>query len=69
MSLIDLFVLFLKEKQFLANISPKTVRSYQQSFNAYRRVLNGSGDAIPTKNTLKEFVIGIREAGLSSWGL
>jgi integrase/recombinase XerD len=64
-----LFNLFLKEKQFLNGISPKTIRSYQQAFNAYQRVLNGSGhsdrDDVPTKDTLKDFVIGMRESGLS----
>jgi site-specific recombinase XerD len=67
--LLELLERFLKEKQFLANISPKTVRSYRQAFNAYQRVLNGSGhsdrDDVPTKDTLKDFVIGMREAGLS----
>jgi hypothetical protein len=38
MFLSELFAKFLKEKQFLANISPKTVRSYQQGDNAYQRV-------------------------------
>jgi hypothetical protein len=38
--LLELFEKFLKEKQFLANISPKTVRSYKQAFNAYRRVVS-----------------------------
>src|SRR6185295_8778557 len=71
MSLADLFARFLKEKQFLSNISPKTVRSYQQAFNAYQRVLSGQvgctsqADGAPTKDTLKDFVIGMREAGLS----
>ena len=71
MSLTDLFARFLKEKQFLANISSKTVRSYQQAFNAYQRVLSGQvgctskADEIPTKDTLKDFVIGMREFGLS----
>ncbi len=32
-----LFSLFLKEKQLLSNISPKTIRSYQQAFNCYVR--------------------------------
>ena len=63
MSLVDLFARSLKEKQFLANISPKTVRSYQQAFNAYQRVLSGQvgrtiqADEVPTKDALKDFVI------------
>ena len=65
------FNLFLKEKQFLNGISLKTIRSYQQAFNAYQRVLskpnegNSKADDIPAKDTLKDFVIGMRESGLS----
>jgi|GEM_PF-6899265 len=79
MSLFSLFEQFLKEKQFLIGISPNTTRSYQQAFNAYQRVLSrekdgttplvrilGVSDELPTKDTLKAFVIGMREAGLSA---
>lgn len=68
MCLSDLFARFLKEKQFLANISPKTVRSYQQALNAYQRVLAGrldTGGGLPDKDSLKDFVIGMRKGGLS----
>jgi len=72
MVLEDLFEKFLKEKTFLAGVSPKTVRSYKQAFNAYQRVLSGNSAeglcALPTKDTLKDFVIGLREAGLSPGG-
>jgi integrase/recombinase XerD len=67
----DLFAQFLKEKQFLNGISLKTIRSYQQAFNAYQRVLTKVrlrpdwAEALPTKDTLKDFVIGMRESGLS----
>jgi site-specific recombinase XerD len=66
--LLELFERFLKEKQFLANISPKTVRSYRQAFNAYRRALgqsDGGCSAEVTKDSSKDFVIGMRESGLS----
>ena len=68
MCLSDLFARFLKEKQFLANISPKTVRSYQQALNAYKRVLSSRLDTdggLPDKDSLKDFVIQMREGGLS----
>jgi site-specific recombinase XerD len=69
MFLNELFATFLKEKTFLSNLSPKTIRSYQQAFNAYQRVLSGHVledlCALPTKDTLKDFVIGMRESGLS----
>lgn len=68
MFLHELFAKFLKEKTFLVGISPKTVRSYKQAFNAYQRVLSSmrtQANELPTKDTLKDFVIGMREAGLS----
>ena len=63
----DLFETFLKEKQFLHGISLKTVRSYRQAFNTYQRVLSNShpNTGLPTKDALKDFVIGMRESGLS----
>jgi integrase/recombinase XerD len=68
---MELFEQFIKDKIFLCNLSPKTIDSYRQAFNAYQRVLSGAtgttskADEIPTKDTLKDFVIGMREAGLS----
>lgn len=67
----ELFEKFLTDKRYLCNLSAKTLDSYQQAFNAYQRVLSseriGSSKAeeLPTKDTLKDFVIGMREAGLS----
>jgi hypothetical protein len=59
-----LFNLFLKEKQYLSNVSPKTIRSYQQAFNCYTKL----GGQSPTKDDLKNFVVRMREAGLSVGG-
>jgi len=66
-----LFNQFLREKEFLAGLSKKTLSSYQQAFNAYQRVLsraaapsncasatNNTIEELPTKDTLKDFVIG-----------
>jgi integrase/recombinase XerD len=68
----DLFEQFLKEKQYLCNLSPKTIDSYRLAFKAYQRVLSSMrtvrADELPTKDTLKNFVIGMREAGLSPGG-
>ena len=82
----ELFEHFLKEKQFLNGVSPKTIRSYQQAFNAFVRVVGevgveptertdlgcSTGSPAPlavysplSKDTLKDFVIGMRESGLS----
>jgi len=68
MFLKELFANFLKEKTFLSGVSPKTIRSYRQAFNAYQRVLSSMSvnlEDLPTKDTLKDFVIGMRESGLS----
>lgn len=45
----ELFADFLKEKEYLAGLSKKTLDSYQQAFNCYVRL---GGDA-PTKEGLK----------------
>jgi site-specific recombinase XerD len=80
-----LFKEFLWDKQYICNLSPKTLSSYQQAFNAYKRVMAGSlgiepsqrdleshsptlEHCHPTKETLKDFVIGMREAGISPAG-
>lgn len=60
----ELFATVLKEKQYMCNLSQKTLSSYQQAFNAYQRVLSQPGlqasseELLPTKDTLKDFVIG-----------
>ena len=62
-----LFDLFLKEKLYLCNLSPKTIESYKQAFNSYKRVLGGErigsskAEDLPTKHALTEFVIGLRQ--------
>lgn len=67
-----LFKTFLQEKQYLSNLSPKTLVSYEQAFNTYQRVLGGQvgyaskADDIPTKDALRDFVIAMRESGLSA---
>jgi integrase/recombinase XerD len=58
----ELFAEFLKEKEFVAGLSKKTLDSYQQAFNCYIRL----GGDTPTKEGLKGFVIAMREAGLSA---
>lgn len=58
----ELFAEFLKEKEFLAGLSKKTLDSYQQAFNCYVRL----GGGTPTKEGLKDFVIAMRESGLSA---
>ena len=57
----DLLEQFLKDKTFLCNLSPKTLDSYRQAFNAYQRVLSKSLESagsvsnlpLPTKDTVR----------------
>lgn len=55
---------FVREKQFLRNVTPKTVRFLYQSMNAFTRSL---GDVDPNsldRARLNEFVVKMRESGL-----
>ena len=61
MSLDELFADFLKEKKYLQNVSEWTTDFYKRSYKAYRRVVNTD----PTKESLKEFVIGLEISGIS----
>ena len=65
MNIGELFNQFVKEKTFLAGVTPKTVRFYRQSFNAYTRSV---GFACPDRFILNDFVIKLREGGMSPAG-
>jgi integrase/recombinase XerD len=54
----ELFERFLREKTYLVNLSPKTALSYRQAFKHFQ------GHSL-TKQGVTEFVVGMREAGLS----
>ncbi|MCA1642630.1 MAG: hypothetical protein LC785_11915 [Acidobacteria bacterium] len=34
---MELFEQFIREKSYLVNVSPSTIRSYNQAWNKYRR--------------------------------
>jgi site-specific recombinase XerD len=59
-----LFEQFLREKKYLQNLSWRTLDIYGRSFKEYKRVINS--DELPTPDTLKEFVIGLKERGLKA---
>jgi integrase/recombinase XerD len=59
----ELFKRFVKEKTFLANVSPKTVRFYQQSYKAFKRTV---GEQLPDRLMLTDFIVKSREAGMSA---
>jgi site-specific recombinase XerD len=48
-----LFKTFLQEKQYLSNLSPKTLTSYEQSFNTYQRVLSEAESVVTPKPNRK----------------
>ena len=57
-----MFEQFVKELVYLKNVSPLTIRSYRQ---AYDRYLKYGQENVPTKVSLNQFVVGMREAGLA----
>ena len=58
----ELFNQFLEEKRYLDGVSKKTLVWYTYSFKQY----NKHGEGLPTKQTLNQFVIGMRKSGLST---
>ena len=59
----DRFEQFFKEKEYLKSVTKKTLIFYQDSMKAYNRTV---GNTLPTKDTLKTFVISLRESGVST---
>src|SRR4051812_24461615 len=57
----ELFERFLKEKLFLKNVSPRTIIYFKRCYSAYKRHLG----VMPTEANLKEFVIKLRESGVT----
>lgn len=61
-----LFNDFLKEKQFLKNVTKKTLTFYNSAFSAFQRIFPILPEANQlNKVTLNKFVIGMRELNLS----
>lgn len=57
-----LFERYKKEKRYIANLSERTLRCYTQVFDRWVKYIGG----MPTKESLGDFVIKMREAGLST---
>src|ERR1700690_2315802 len=55
----SMFEQFIKERQYLQNVSPRTVEWYRESFKWL-------GEPQPNKAQLKSFVIRMREKGLKA---
>jgi site-specific recombinase XerD len=52
---------FLKERTFLKNVTPSTLRWYQIAFKNYRATLPDDVQSVPTKASLQAFVIQQRD--------
>lgn len=57
----EVFNSFLKDKLYTANFSPKTVKSYREIYGRWKKYVG----AEPTAQNIKDFVIKMRDAGLS----
>lgn len=57
-----LFSQFIREKQFLSGISPRTVKAFIDCKRAYLRTV---GDELPNKLNIKDFLIKLQESGIS----
>jgi integrase/recombinase XerC len=62
-SLEILHTSYLREKKYIDNVSPKTVRFLTQSFNAFTRVVPEVSEVESLPGSLNEFVIRLRESG------
>ena len=53
---------FLREKQFLCNFSPRTIKLFRWVFNRWDDLI---GD-FPTKQNVKDWVIKLNESGIGN---
>ena len=58
----ELFTLFLKEKQYMHNNTPKTIRYFECSFKAFKR----ANKTELSKESIINFVAHMRQSGLSA---
>jgi integrase/recombinase XerD len=56
------FSKFLEEKKYLNGVSEKTLSTYNSAYIAYKRIV---GNLPPTKETTKEFILGLQKSGVS----
>ena len=64
-ALSTLFERFLRERRYLKNVTPKTVVWYETAFLALSRAVRLSGPDDLNRSVLQDFVVGLRERGLS----
>src|SRR5690349_5143106 len=58
-----LFDEFLREKKYIQNCSKNTLRFYDRAYKTYRKVIES--DAVPTQESLNDFIVKQRERGMS----
>jgi integrase/recombinase XerD len=64
-ALSTLFERFLRERRYLKNVTPKTVVWYETAFQAFMRSVTVAAPDDLSKSVLQDFVVGLRERGLS----
>src|SRR5438132_1173047 len=60
-SIETLFETYVKEMRYLRNFSERTLEGYREAFKRWQKYAGG----IPTEEKLSEYVIGMRQKGLS----
>ena len=63
--LSPLFERFLRERRYLKNVTPKTIVWYETAFKAFTRTVTVERPADLTKALLSDFVVRLRERGVS----
>jgi len=59
-----LFEQFLRERAYLKNVTPRTLVWYRTAFKNYQATLASSAPALPTKTTMQQFVVAMRDRGV-----
>jgi hypothetical protein len=59
-----LFDQFLKERVYLKNVTPRTLIWYRVAFKNFRDSLAPGAPTLPTKSTLQQFVVQLRDRGI-----
>ena len=62
--LATLITQFLKERTYLQNVSERTLVWYRVAFKNYQAVIPADAAVLPTKATLQQFVVALRERGI-----
>jgi hypothetical protein len=59
-----LFDQFLKERLYLKNVTPRTLVWYRVAFNSYRAMLGSDAAPLPTRASLQQFLVQLRDRGI-----